>query len=42
MQQWFKDNPKKDGKGACWMHFNLKGGCVFGTACKNSHAGHAK
>jgi hypothetical protein len=38
MQQWYKDNPKKDGKGSCWMHFNLKGGCPYGDKCHNSHA----
>ena len=38
MQQWYKDNPKKNGKGCCWMHFNLKGGCPYGDKCHNSHA----
>ena len=37
MQQWYKDNPKKNGKGVCWMHFNLKGGCPYGDKCHNSH-----
>ena len=38
MQQWYKDHPKKNGKGVCWMHFNLKGGCPYGDKCSNAHA----